>query len=284
MTAEQADRAWQAFDKLRLFAVEARPWRPVVHVVTSIPWGGIEDDEYRYTGARSASFEGGVPRAAFRTTGAAREFEEERANDGYDPYELFDVGGRARFAADPLGLSPTGELREGRHPAGIPQFAITPVELLAEPAEASRMRWVYAVVRLGWASVADGGHGFRHWVAASADAVCGVPVVAHADRARAEADAWERDTIARRAVNPFRFGHPQAITRLNEAGYRAMLAELDLSLPTGTWTEFLPHGQQDWVDWYERVSSRLDASQWETVWDMLDQLRFHLVVGLGLHG
>lgn len=288
MAADQFARAWEAFDKHRLFDSEERDRQPAVYALTMVPW----EREDEYTDHRTAAFEGGMPHAVFRTADAAAAEGEsvaagriEQAFERYDPeyYNEYAVGARARFAADPLGPSVPDDVRRGSDPAGIPRFEVTPVELVGGAGKWPRTRRVSVVIRLGWFSARFEQRAvFRHWSPVSPGQVCGVPVRAFENCAAAEACAWDLDIDARRWLNPFRFGHPRDLTTLREGPYRAMLADLGLDMPSGGWDQFDSTQQPVWAAWYEHAACLLTDDQRETVWDLLDQLRFHQVVDLEL--
>lgn len=289
---EQRAAAWPAFDKLRLHAVEGRPRRPTLTVMSLIPWAEVGGETHR-----SANVEGGRLLAActgWPATGWAAEVAAERYPLDY--YNSIDTWGRTAFAVGPIAPSSPAPAYPDRVIVGsgeVPTADTWTVEYAATADDWWVPDRVPVVVRSAWRRVHE--HGLwqqssripqaEEWDGDDLDERTGVglPLVAYPTREAAEADAWQRDLEARRYLNPFRFGPPQALTTVGEVGYRGVLRDLGLDLPDAVWSDWVGD-QLLWAAWWEAAGLLLTDDQRETVWDLFDQLRFHQVVELEVRG
>jgi hypothetical protein len=315
MTAAERAHAWAGFDKLRFYDAAERPGA-VVHVVLGVHW---ERDPER--DVWTSPFEGGHPLRAFRSVAAA-EAERMRnheffqvslpTEDDYPPgYAL--VGARAEAGRDPFFDHRAGETEVTAADRPLADTVTVPVVDDVEAVRAAvrmflvqRLSWTWhdtegaivwslprydLVTTLRWMAAVTGNTSISSQLR-NYDRVDGLPVVGQLSRKAAESLAWELDFVARTHTNPFRFGHPSDLTSVNEVGFRAALRVVGLEGPSDSWP--LPLGFADrfepprllpaepWEDWWAATADGMSATQRETVWDLLDQLRFHQVVELEL--
>jgi hypothetical protein len=270
--------AWPAFDKLLpLHAVEERPGRPTLTVLTLIPW-----TEPRGADGHEANVEGGLVAATFRGRPFRAGVADAMATAGgafrLDEYDHADVNGRVAFNGDPSAPPPPGAIQwvPSRE---VPALDEWPVEAIGPNDEPPADR-AYLVVRSAWRRSNRSGL----WgEPARRRPRIGLPLVAHPTREAADADAWQRDLEARRYLNPFRFGPPTELSSVAEVGYRGVLRDLGLDLPDAGWSGKVTD-QRVWAAWWEGAGLLLTDDQRETVWDLFDQLRFHQVVELEVRG
>jgi hypothetical protein len=295
MTPAERAHAWAGFDKLRFYDAAERSGA-AVHVVLSVNWT-LDTERYVW----EAPFEGGHLHRAFRSPATAeverRRVAEEvdsvlRRDDDY--YQILRVLTGARVQA---GHDPFFEYRAGETEAGdsAPLAETVAVPIADEPGAVRAVRSVYLVQRWSWSWYVSGGNVF--WTQQlDPERAVGVPVMAFLSRKEAVALAWELDFVSRLYLNPFRFGHPADLSSVPERGFRSVLGEVGLDLPADDWYmrpqwSVYPDADEGvrgvpavhlWEDWWASTADGMSAAQRETVWDLLDQLRFHQVVELEL--
>ena len=294
LTPDEWTRVRTGLDKLRFFESAERPASGQLYVVGSIHWQGFYDN-------RVAVFEGIHPVQAtrsLRNAEAHRRVVELQGHalvthDDYYP-PMYSTRRRSVVRADPFGPPLAEPLPVGQ--AEAPFAEVHSVDLCADPTAVRSLRRVYLVHRLAWEwdAVRDGSpHGDPVWhrMAADPDRLDGVPVAAFARRKEAEDLAWDLDFAARAQLNPFRFGPPCHLSTVAEIGFRAMLREAGITLDQPDWFDWTYHdgwespqgailAHDAWRGWWAANVDNLSDRQRETVWDLLDQLRFHTVVEL----
>ncbi len=293
MTAAERAHAWAGFDKLRFYdAAERLPAQ--VHVVLGVHWGQRYDDWL-------APFEGGHPLRAFRSAPSAEVDRRQvgagirarlRQDEGYYRPAFVLVGARAEAGRDPFLNPRSGEVEVGDD---APFSESVPVPITDDPGAVRAARSVYLVQRLSWSWQVSEGNVF--WTPQlDPERADGVPVMAFLTRKEAEAFAWELDFVTRLYLNPFRFGHPADLSSVSEPGFRSLLGDTGLDLPADDWymrPQWSVYPEADegirgvpavhlWEDWWAATADGMSAAQRETVWDLLDQLRFHQVCELEL--
>ena len=301
LTPDEWTRVRTGLDRLRFYETTEQPAGGTLYVVGSIDWRPAE-----YGLRMEAPFEGVNPVEAARTRPAVetrRRLLEvrERAlapNEYYNPMD-YSTRLRSRVRADPFG-PPLAEPLPVRQ-AEAPFAEVHPVDLHADPAAVRHLRDVYLVHRLAWewGFVQDGSPHYDpvwHRLAANPDRIDGVPVAAFANLKEAEEFAWHLDFTARPQLNPFRFGPPGRLSTIEEIGFRAMLREVGLDRDQPDWFdwdlvndwEVSPRGtilaHDAWRGWWAARVDGMSDRQRGTVWDLLDQLRFHTVVDLEVVG
>jgi hypothetical protein len=288
MSDGQRARTWEGLHVLRLYETAERPAVKALYALIETTWD-YDEDEYDGTISR---YDGGRVVSAFRAAAdAAREFAGcgAIAEEEYD--ERFVTGAAREAGRDPFrDPKPAGfrhRLSEVVPPGGV--AAVSPCEVVSVPVLSKRSigggRTAFHVVRLSWAWSEE--RPGRFWRPSASEV--GVPVAAFLDRPAAEVFAWELDAAARAYLNPFRFGHPVHHTSIEQFGYRAMLRDVGLVPPADDWQfappyiereadAFLGEGSPSWYDWWAATADGMTRDQRDTVRDLLDRLRFHMVV------
>lgn len=102
LTDEKRAAVWEALDKVRFYAVDARPVRPVVYAVVKVEWEYNDEWNVSYG-------DGGPVQAVYRRRASAEEACErrnaaERVNWGEG--DAFDIGYRLRDRSDLFAAPP----------------------------------------------------------------------------------------------------------------------------------------------------------------------------------